>query len=429
MLKILVFILTLLLSALNAQTQWNLNQCLDYIVKNHPDIQQTALDTKKINAKILESKGSLLPDLNAGINHNYSLGSTINPSTNAREALNVMNDRFYINSNIEIFNWRNFLNIQLSNLEKESFKYRLEARKNELKLLFIQQYFIYQNAKAWTNVLHNQLSGIDEQIQRTEKEVEIGIRPKSDIYDIKANLGIIKESWLSARNSEDLAKIELLKTLNIRSDSIDFIESEKIHAQIDILDLETYVQNHAIIKKLDKELLISDKNIESIKSQRLPTISGQFQWSSFYSQVLNTKNATTDFGKQIDQNRNIFMGIGLNIPIFNRFRIKTQTTLAEAEKEYITIEKQKTENELFSELNKIVSSYRNAIEKYELVQANYENQKLSFERSVEKYNEGLMNAYTFFIVRNNWQNANFNLIQSRNHVRMQEELLKVFVGE
>ena len=37
-----------------------------------------------------------------------------------------------------------------------------------------------------------------------------------------------------------------------------------------------------------------------------------------------------------------------------------------------------------------------------------------------------MDAYTFFVVRNNWLQANYNLINSKNEVMQQTELLKVF---
>ena len=37
-----------------------------------------------------------------------------------------------------------------------------------------------------------------------------------------------------------------------------------------------------------------------------------------------------------------------------------------------------------------------------------------------------MDAYTFFVVRNGWLQANYNLINSKNDVVQQTELLKVF---
>jgi outer membrane protein len=67
-------------------------------------------------------------------------------------------------------------------------------------------FFAYQNSRSWLEVLETQISGMEEQIRRTEKEVEIGNRPKSDVYDIKANLGTLQEQWVSAKN-RDQSKI------------------------------------------------------------------------------------------------------------------------------------------------------------------------------------------------------------------------------
>lgn len=427
-LRFLIFLLGLLTSLLNAQTPWNLQQCLDYTMENHPSIQQTVLNVENADQNILSAKGNLLPNLNAGANHNYSFGSTINPATNSREALNVLNDQFYVSSNVELFNWKNFLNIQLNKFEKESFLYRVEAQKNELKLQVIQQFYIYQNAKAWKEVLETQLLGIDEQIRRTEKEVEIGTRPKSDVYDIKANLGNIKESWVTAKREQTLAKIQLLNILNIKSDSITFV-SDELDGNLTLnayIDFEQQIAKQPAIQSMEKEIEMREKEIKMAKANRLPTLNGQYQFSTFYSRILNTNDATTSFSDQINQNKNHYVGFGLNLPIFNRFQVKTQTTLAENAKENAVLEKEKQSVALVNELKKIYTSYQNAIEKYEMVQSNFKNQKLSYERSVEKFNEGLMDAYTFFIVRNNWLSANFNLIQSKNEVRMQRELLNTF---
>ena len=59
----------------------------------------------------------------------------------------------------------------------------------------------------------------------------------------------------------------------------------------------------------------------------------------------------------------------------------------------------------------------------------FENQKLSFHKSEEKYKEGLMDAYSFFVVRNNWLQANYNLINSKNEVLQQTELLNILQTE
>lgn len=70
-------------------------------------------------------------------------------------------------------------------LNKESSEYRLRSAKNEISLNVIQQFFQYQYDKAWLEVLQTQISGIEEQIKHTEKEVEIETVRKATFTTLK----------------------------------------------------------------------------------------------------------------------------------------------------------------------------------------------------------------------------------------------------
>lgn len=82
-----------------------------------------------------------MPSVSASTSQNYSFGSTINPGTNQREALNVGTTQFSAIANWELFNWRNFMNISLSKMNKESSDYRLKAVQNDIALNVIQLFF------------------------------------------------------------------------------------------------------------------------------------------------------------------------------------------------------------------------------------------------------------------------------------------------
>uniref|UniRef100_UPI0039A68299 hypothetical protein n=1 Tax=Ornithobacterium rhinotracheale TaxID=28251 RepID=UPI0039A68299 len=49
------------------------------------------------------------------------------------------------------------------------------------------------------------------------------------------------------------------------------------------------------------------------------------------------------------------------------------------------------------QLNEIKNNYHTAWKSYELLKNNYENQRLAFERSEDKFKEDLIDAYTLFI--------------------------------
>lgn len=426
--KRLFFIL--IINLLPAQESWTLKQCLDYASTNHPLIKQATVTIQKNEHQISAAKGMLLPSVEAGIGHNYNFGLGINPENNQREAINTQNDNLYVQANWELINWRNYLNISLSKINKESSAFRLKQAQNEVRLNVVQRFFIYQNSKSWLDVLETQISGIEDQIKRTEKEVEIGSRSKSDVYDIKANLGTLQEQWVSAKNSRDISKINLLNALAITTDSLDFkMEDEQISASnfSDPDFVQLLIEKNPAYKSVMTEIKAFEKNISIAKSAYLPTLNGSYNWSSFYSKILG--ESADPISDQFKRNKNQQIGFSLNIPIFNKLQVKNNVEIAKLNVINYNYEKEIVVNNLTQSINSIKKQVQNSEEKYTLLQANFENQKLSFQKSEEKYKEGLMDAYTFFVVRNNWLQANYNLISSKNEVLQQTELLNILQTE
>lgn len=426
--KKLFFIL--LINLFPAQQIWTLKKSLDYASAHHPIIMQATVNIQKSDRQISAAKGLLLPSVDAGINHNYSFGSSIDQATNQRGSLNTQYDQVYGQANWEMINWRNFINISLSKINKETSTFRLKQAQNEVKLNVIQSFFNYQNSKSFLDVLQTQISGIQDQIKRTEKEVEIGNRPKSDVYDIKANQGTLQEQWVSAKNTRDLSKISLLNALAITKDTLDFQMGEDNLVDSNFNDpefIKNLIEKNPAYKTVISETKAFEKNISLAKSGYLPTLNGSYTWSSFYSKTLG-ENADR-FSDQFNRNKNQQVGFGLNIPVFNRLQVKNNVEIAKLNVINSNYDQEIIVNNLTQSLNSIKVQYQNAEEKYTLLKSNFENQELSFQKSEEKYKEGLMDAYTFFVVRNNFLQANYNLILSKNEVMQQTELFKVLESQ
>ncbi|MDR6130995.1 TolC family protein [Chryseobacterium sp. SORGH_AS_1175] len=309
--KKLFFIL--FINLIPAQQSWTLKQCLDYASANHPLVKQSTVSIQKNERQISAAKGMLLPSVNAGVSHNYGFGSSINQNTNQREAINSQYDQVYAQASWELLNWRNYLGISLSRMNKESSIYTMKRTQNEIKLNVIQMFFAYQNSKSWLDVLQTQISGIEDQIRRTEKEVEIGSRPKSDVYDIRANLGTMQEQWVSAKNQRDLSKINLLNALSVTKDTLDFAMPEENLTGSDFNDdsfVENLLNRNPAYQSITQEIQAQQKNVEIAKSYYLPTLNASYTWSSFYNKIMG--QAADAFSDQIKANKNQQLSFGLN---------------------------------------------------------------------------------------------------------------------
>ncbi|ATN04779.1 TolC family protein [Chryseobacterium indologenes] len=412
-----------------AQQTWNLQQCLDYASTHHPLIKQATVTVTKNDQMVKSSKGMLLPSAEAGVRRDYSFGSSINQTSNQREALNTQYDQFYAQADWGLFNWKNILNISLSRLNKETSAYQLKQARNKVKLDVVQKFFAYQNSKSLLEVLETQISGIKDQILRTEKEVEIGNRPKSDVYDIKANLGTLQEQWVSAKNQRDQTKINLINALSVTHDSLDFIMNDESLSDAEFNDpdfTQKLLHKNPAYQAAIAEMKAQEKREDIAKAGYLPTLDGRYRWSTFYNKVLGKDNVSDkSFSDQFAQNKNHFLSLGISIPVFNKLQVKTNVEIAKLNVISSRYDRDLIINDLTQSINSIRAQFLNAREKYNLLDSNFENQRLSFQKSEEKYREGLIDAYAFFVVRNGWLQANYNLISSKNDLIQQKELLKI----
>ena len=63
-----------LTSAASGQKKWTLRECIDYAVENNIEIKQTALNVENAAIELNTAQHSRLPNLNAGLNQNFSFG-------------------------------------------------------------------------------------------------------------------------------------------------------------------------------------------------------------------------------------------------------------------------------------------------------------------------------------------------------------------
>ncbi len=84
----ITFVLILLISsafnlakAQELPTVWSLEDCINYAIENNIQIKQSELNIETYEVNLLESKLSLLPDLNASTRYSYGWGRTLDQST------------------------------------------------------------------------------------------------------------------------------------------------------------------------------------------------------------------------------------------------------------------------------------------------------------------------------------------------------------
>jgi outer membrane protein len=114
---------------------WDLQQCVDYAQKNNISLKQSEISARINKNNATQSKAAILPTVNAGAQHTYNFGRTIDRYTNTFANTQVLSQNFYVSSNVVL--WSGLA--QYHNIKANQYQYLSSAenylqQKNDLAL-------------------------------------------------------------------------------------------------------------------------------------------------------------------------------------------------------------------------------------------------------------------------------------------------------
>jgi len=414
------FLLFIVPLTTHAQEVWTLQQCLETGLKNNLDFQVKQLDV--LSAKTTHRNAALeyLPLVNVTGSHSYSIGSTIDPATNSRVSSNIQSDNFALNASMNIVDFNIFTTARRNKIAVLKANADKEAAATEYSLTILENYYNILYTQELLKIQQSQFENAIFNLKRIEKEVEIGSRPKSDLYDMQVvyaqeNNGITTTQQLLY--NQKLTLIQLMNRPDILPDNI-LVENSSLQENVTKPETEVFenaLKNYPKILSAQLNQDISKKNIKIQKNYYLPVVQAYYNYSSFYYLPLKQMGGqqVNPFWTQITDNKNHYIGLQLNVPVFNGLRthrdvqlakIEYQKSVVMAEQEKInlrqTIEQETAKQQQNTTLAVKLEDTRNYAQK-------------SFETTQAKFSSGLIEAIVFTGSKNQLLTAEYNLLKAR----------------
>lgn len=404
---------------------WTLKECIQYAMENDLIIKETALNQEFHQKSVTGAYRQLLPSASLYADNQYNFGSVIDPTTNTRVSSDIRSNSFSFSTQVELFNWGNFVRIKSAKLQTQKAAYDLEIKKNELIIQIVQIFNQIQFDDEQIKLAQQQLENTRIHLKRIEKEVELGNKAKSDLYELKANETADNQTLLTAINKYELSKLNLQNLLNLRED-VNFIAEETLEPILVSDSLSDLYQmgltSRPELKSAEIQQEIKQKSIEEMRSRYLPTINGNYSLSSFYVDM-----ETAAFEDQFKNNKNHFLGVSVNIPVFNKLQTKTAVQQAKIELEQAELQNQQQKQAYYKALSEAYLQTQNAYESWLSSEENVIAQQKSFEKTEEKFRQGMIDAYGYFAAKNSLLSAQTSLLQAKYTFHYQNVLLNFYV--
>ncbi len=424
-----------------AQTKsWTFQQCLDTALQRNISVNQTRMSNELNKISLEQSEAGRYPSVSASANGGLSIGKNVNPTTNAFVTESYYSSNFGVSGNYNLFSGLQTANsIRQARINVNAGKFDIEKAKNDVTLNITTGYLQVLFAYEILSAAKSQEASTAAQVDRTDKMVNAGKSPESDLLQIKSQLATDNLSVINAENQLALAKVTLMQLMEIPiSDNFDVVvpameENAKALMQT---NEDIYQKSLSVLPQ------IASANLKTSASEMGLKVSEGAQWprlslgANTNSNYASSRKKGTSvnpegypFYQQLWDNIGQSFSLGLSIPIYSNRQIKSSIEMAKINVITTKLNEQNTKNVLRKSVEQTYTDLRAAVKKYEATKQQLAAVESVYQNAEKKYTVGVMSATDFLIQKNNYTQSQSSLIQSKYDYIFKSKILDFYQGK
>lgn len=429
------FILTaiLLLPALRllGGEEWSLERCINYALENNVEIMQQQLVLEQNKNNILQSKLSILPNVNGSLNHSMNWGKSVNVQDLQIMTTLAQSTSASLSASMPIFGGLTNINsIKSAGIEFKISEQQIESLKNNITIQITRAYLQLLLAMEIEKVADESFKSTGAQVERTRNMVEAGSQAYSSLLEVESQLANERVQLVSAQNDVKSNYLNLMQILNMPYDTLfrvvpyepdDTYISRLLPGTVD--DIFEEALDLPQIKAAEYSLEKSKVDYKIQKGAAYPSISLSAGYGTYYSD-----SREGAFFSQFEDNRNPSLGFGMSIPIFNGWRSNTSIRNAKLNVRNAELELVKSHQNLYKEIQQAYNDAINAHAKLEASKKNMEMAAESFKNIENKFNLQMANGTDYTVARANLFKARSEYYQNKFQYIFQLKILDFYRG-
>lgn len=332
--KIYLILSALLVTTIiSAQKPWTLQQCVDTALANNRNVKQQVLARKTKEISYQQARQNLLPNLNASASQSWYFGRSLTMN-NTYQSTNSAQTTFGISTGLTLFDGLKMkYNIDASKADMHASEADLEKIKQDITMNVAAGFLQILLNKELLQIAKDQQDLTKTKIEQRKGLVAAGKMAEGEMYDLLAQEAKENQSRIQAENTLNLSFLDLAQFLELdHFENLDIVAPENLNeSDLHFLSADE-VFNSALthrpeIKGAEYRLENSEYNVLIAKSYNYPSLSLGANYGTNYYNLANYTNLS--FGQQFNNNMNGYVGLNLQIPIFNKFQVRNQVHSAQ----------------------------------------------------------------------------------------------------
>lgn len=372
--------------------------CIKLALSNHPAIVSAISNAQIYESRIGQAWANYFPTISAGAS--YSRNDMLNTMGN-NAYMRMMQQRynmFYvptITANMLLFDFgKTKANADMAHRNYESSRFDAETSIESVIYNVKVAYYNMVFAQAQKIVYEDTVKDYELQLKQADAYYKIGKKAKIDVTTAQYNLGNAKVNLIKAKNTLELAAVELANAVGIPQLE-NVILKDKLNTKmydVNFPDLiKTAEESRPSLLSAKKKMDAAELNIRSAKRAFAPDL------SAFGSYDHGGRQIDSDYGYQF--------GVQFNYTSLNLMSLKKQLDEANATYKKYAADYEQAKQNVYLEVKSAYISLLNSHDSLGVAKLALQQAKEQQYQAFRRYQVGLGNAIEFKDAENTYLNA------------------------
>jgi len=406
--------------------QMTANEVAELAVQNHQQLKISAqnIDIAKQNTNV--AKLQKLPTITASTSQFY-LGDAVAIDKDFSNSTNVPMPHYgssYAVQATQLIFKGGLVNksIELAGLREQLSKLDLEKNKQDVKFLVISNYLDVYKILNQQEVFQNNKKLAQERLKNIQKFYQQGMVTRNEVIRGELAIKNLDQGILTLVNNKKILNYNLSIALGLPTDT-EIIPVESLGNKEAGIGMDYYVnlahESNPLMKSAKTNIDVADKNIEIIKTDKMPTVAGFGGYT--LQRPITTRNPVLDMYSGGWQT-----GVSLSYNIDNLYKTKERVKLGELQKTQANDAMTLTEQNIDMAVNAAYVKYQESIqqadilndakklaeENYNITEAKYLNQLAVQAEMIDAQNQKLQSELDYANAEINVLYQYYNLLKS-----------------
>ena len=423
-----------------------MQRCMQYAVEHNHEVKRAELELDNYKATKTAAIGRFLPEIDARVGAQYSFGRAIDPETNIYTDVSTFNNVYSLSASLPVFD--GFSSIHALRAAKASVLMGQSAFRQKQNLTALAVLQAYANAVYYEGLVRMAGEKVEETtllLRQTRVLEEVGRKSSADVAQVEsqqaeANYELTRQQNLLASSLLELKKemgFPLSEELKVKSEEglarrpegeSQFATAVPVSSLHSLSPKDSSLLTlHSSLQQARYQMEVAKHEWHQARAALYPSLSLSAGLNTTYFHTLHS-DASQPFHTQLKNNMGEYIGVVLNIPLFNR--LQTVTSIRRAKNNYWIACENYAQKQL--ELEKLAreawQDWQGYLKQTEQMERKVEADSLAYQLTRRQFEEGLSTAIDLHATSTQLLKSKATLLQCQLMAIVKEQLVRYYQG-